>query len=95
MIVLVGSKGYNNVEKFMDLSAKSRGADIIFKTGTLSDQTTLNYLVLEIHRIVNILMYRTFKLESQYVSISQIYGVLWLRQMNDVCKASELRAGKG
>ena len=73
----------------MDLSAKSRGADIIFKTGTLSDQTTLNYLVLEIHGIVNVLMYRTFKLESQYVTISQIHGILWLRQMNDVCEASE------
>ena len=73
----------------MDLPAKSRGANIIFKTGTLSDQTTLDFLVSEIHGTVNALLSRTFKLETQFVSISQIYGILWLRQIDVVCEASE------
>ena len=88
-IVRVGSEGFNNIKEFMDLPAKSRGANIIFKTGTLTDQTTLDFLVSEIHGTVSALLSRTFKFETQYVSISPIYGVLWLRQIDVVCEASE------
>lgn len=88
-IVPVHSKGINMMQEFMDLPAKCRGADIIFKTDTPSAEMTMGYLVQEIYRTVNVLLSRTYKVESQYVSVSQIYGVMWLEQMSDVGVASE------
>ena len=88
-IVPVHSKGVNMMQEFMDLPAKCRGADIIFKTESLSAVTTIDYLVTEICTTANTLLSRTFKLKSQYVSISQIYGVMRLEETTDVGDASE------
>jgi hypothetical protein len=68
----------------MDLPDKSRGAEIVFNTATLCDRTSRDCLVTEILKTANALLSRTFKTASQYVSISQIYGVLWLDQVCDV-----------
>lgn len=88
-IVPVHSKGVNMMHEFMDLPAKCRGADIIFKSDGLSAETTMDYLVTEICMTVNTLLNRTYKVKSQYVSISQIYGVMWLEDISDVGEASE------
>ena len=88
-IVPVSSKGVNMMHEFMDLPAKCRGADIIFEIEGLSAETTMDYLVTEICMTVNIMLTRTYKVKSQYISISQIYGVMWLEEMSGFNEASE------
>ena len=88
-IVPVNSKGLNMMHEFIDLRAKCRGADIIFETEGLSAETTMDYLVTEICMTVNIMLTRTYKVKSQHILISQIYGVMWLEEMSGVYEASE------
>ena len=83
-VIIIGSKGNECIKAFMDLPDKSRGAEIIFNTGPLCDHTSRDSLVSEILKTANVLLTRTYKAVSQYVSISQIYGVLSLNQVSDV-----------
>ena len=83
-VIILGAKGNECIKAFMDLPDKSRGAEIIFNTGPLCDHTSRDCLVTEILKTTNALLTRTCKAVSQYNSISQIYGVLWLDQMSDV-----------
>ena len=73
----------------MDLPDKSRGAEVVFNTATLCDRTSRDCLVTEILKTANALLSRTSKTAFQYVSISQIYGVLWLDQVCDVEEGME------
>ena len=83
-VIILGAKVNECIKAFMDLPDKSRGAEIIFNTGPLCDHTSRDCLVTEILKTTNALLTRTCKAVSQYNSISQIYGVLWLDQMSDV-----------
>ena len=76
------------MEAFMDLSARSRGADIIFLTENLNALKSRDFLVTEISRLASKLLSSTIKATSKYLSISEIYGVLWLSQLTDSEKVS-------
>ena len=96
-IVGMNQKGVMKMEAFMDLAARSRGADIIFLTENSSVLNTRDNLVIEINKLVNRLLSTSYKAVSKYISISEIYGVLWLRQLRESEKAnaSNKRRKKG
>ena len=81
-IISISSKGEMRTERFMDLAAKSRGTDIKFVPNNMSAVKTRDYLVSEITLTANILLSKTSKFVSKYVSISEIYGALWLNQLD-------------
>ena len=87
-IVSMSIKGVMKLEAFMDLAARSRGADIIFLTENSSALKTRDCLVTEVSKLANRLLNNTFKATSKYVSISEIYGVLWLSQLRESEKAN-------
>ena len=85
------------MEAFMDLAAWSRRADIIFLTENSIALKSRDFLVTEISKLASRLLSSTIKAASKYVSISEIYGVLWLSQLRDSEKgnASNKRRKKG
>ena len=82
-IVGMNIKGVMAMEAFMDLAARSRGADIIFLTENLNAEKSRDVLVTEITKLANRLLSITLKAASKYTSISEIHGVLWLNQLRD------------
>lgn len=96
-IVSMNVKGVTIMEAFMDLAAWSRRADIIFLTENSIALKSRDFLVIEISKLASRLLSSTIKAASKYVSISEIYGVLWLSQLRDSEKgnASNKRRKKG
>ena len=82
-IVSMNVKGVMKMEAFMDLAARSKGADIIFLTENSIALKSRDFLVTEISKLASRLLSSTIKAASKYVSISEIYGVLWLSQLRD------------
>jgi hypothetical protein len=81
----MNSKGELRTAAFMEMPAKSRGSDIVFLSENLCDE-----LVTEITKLANTLLKQTVKKSSKYVSISEIYGVLWINKNIDMNETSEV-----
>ena len=96
-VISISSKGEMRTEAFMDLAARSRGTDIKFGTNHLNGDKSRDYLVTEITSTANTLLIKTCKADSKYVSISEIYGLLWLNQLdvNNAKSESFKRRKKG
>ena len=67
---------------FMDLPARARGSEIIFSIEQLTTVRTRQDMVVDIEKTANILLRRSFKVTSKYASISEIFGVLWLAELD-------------
>ena len=87
-IISMSVKGVMKLEAFMDLAARSRGADIVFLIENSNSMKTRDCLVSQISNLANRLLNNTFRVTSKYVSVSEIYGVLWLSQLHESEKAN-------
>ena len=67
---------------FMDLPARARGSEIIFSIEHSTTVRTRQDIVLDIEKTANILLRKSFKVTSKNSSISEIFGVLWLAELD-------------
>lgn len=94
-IVSMNSKDIDRTEACMDRNAIRRGSDIIFISTGLVIERTRQELILEILKMANFLLTKSFKVISNYSSISEIFGVLWLTHVDATDSESNKRRKLG
>ena len=82
IVTVSGNKDVFRTEAFLDLPAIRRGSAIIFSPARFDAEKSRDELVLEIAKTANFLLTRTYKVISRYTSISEIFGVQWLLQLD-------------
>ena len=82
IVTVSGNKDVFRTEAFMDLPANRRGSAIIFSSAELVAGRSRNEMILDIAKMANFFLTRSFKVVSKYTSISEIFGVLWLNQLD-------------
>lgn len=82
IISVSGNKDVFRTEAFMDLPAIRRESAIIFSSAGLDADRTRCVLISKIAETANFLLTRTFKENSTCTSISEIFGVLWVTQLD-------------
>ena len=93
--VVKKSAGKNEMrtEMFMDLVPKARGSEIIFAAEQSNTHRSRDDLVSDIAKTANHLIRKVFNVESRFVSISEVCGVLWLAQLNESVTSKRRKRG--